>query len=50
MGFAAFGDIPVIGAATQEVVNLITMLNALRARSAGRGVGGRQCRVRRPMS
>ena len=34
----AFGYIPAIaGAATQEVVDLITILNALRARSAGRG-------------
>jgi P-type E1-E2 ATPase len=44
MGIAAFGYIPAIaGAATQEVVDLITILNALRARSAGRGgrnVGG----------
>ena len=42
MGIAAFGYIPAIaGAATQE--DLITILNALRARSAGRGgriVGG----------
>jgi heavy metal translocating P-type ATPase len=38
MGIAAFGYIPAIaGAATQEVVDLITILNALRARSAGRG-------------
>ena len=37
MGIAAFGYIPAIaGAATQEVVDLITILNALRARSAGR--------------
>ena len=36
MGIAAFGYIPAIaGAATQEVVDLITILNALRARSAG---------------
>jgi P-type E1-E2 ATPase len=44
MGIAAFGYIPAIaGAATQELVDLITILNALRARSAGRGgriVGG----------
>lgn len=44
MGIAAFGYIPAIaGAATQEIVDLITILNALRARSAGRGernVGG----------
>jgi heavy metal translocating P-type ATPase len=44
MGIAAFGYIPAIaGAATQEVVDLITILNALRARSAGRAgrlVGG----------
>jgi P-type E1-E2 ATPase len=38
MGIAAFGSIPAIaGAATQELVDLITILNALRARSAGRG-------------
>ena len=38
MGVAAFGYIPAIaGAATQEVVDLITILNALQARSAGRG-------------
>jgi P-type E1-E2 ATPase len=38
MSIAAFGYIPAIaGAATQEVVDLITILNALRARSAGRG-------------
>jgi hypothetical protein len=38
MGVAAFGYIPaIVGAATQEVVDLITILNALRARSAGRG-------------
>jgi heavy metal translocating P-type ATPase len=38
MGIAAFGYIPAIaGAATQEVVDLITILNSLRARSAGRG-------------
>ena len=44
MSIAGFGYIPAIaGAATQEVVDLITILNALRARSAGRGgrnVGG----------
>jgi heavy metal translocating P-type ATPase len=38
MGIAAFGYIPAIaGAATQEVVDLLTILNALRARSDGRG-------------
>jgi hypothetical protein len=36
MSIAAFGYIPAIaGTAIQEVVDLITILNALRARSAG---------------
>ena len=38
MGIAAFGYILAIGgAATQAVVDLITIRNALRARSAGQG-------------
>ena len=43
MGIAAFGYIPAIAGAATQVVDLITILNALRARSAGRGgriVGG----------
>jgi cation transport ATPase len=49
MGIAAFGYIPAIaGAATQEVVDLITILNALRPDrqvEAGESSAVRQCRA-----
>ncbi|GAA3733202.1 heavy metal translocating P-type ATPase [Leifsonia bigeumensis] len=48
---AAFGWLPaVIGAALQEVVDLITILNALRALLPGSTPGPRKTTVRRPAS